>query len=362
MADAERADDAELTKRRACIVGLSGQKLASDETRFLEQCRPCGLIIFSRNFASNAQLRRLIDDAGAAVGGDQLLVLVDQEGGRVQRMRGAGWPNVPPAAAFGALYAKDPKQALDAAELCARWVARLLRDVGINVNCVPCLDVPIVGADTVIGDRAYGDRPDVAAALGRAVALGTMSSGVVPVIKHVPGHGRAGVDSHHALPVVDADVETLAAQDFVPFIANNGLPAAMTAHVTYSAVDAIEPASVSRRVTDDIIRGRIGFHGLLMSDDISMQALTGSITERARKVIDAGSDVILHCNGTMHEMEEVASAAPLLAGETLVRYRRCLGIVRQAPGQIDESAAAAAMRLAECALSSGAVASRNVIG
>ena len=354
MADAARADDAELINRRACIVGLSGHELSGDEARFLEQCRPCGLIIFSRNFVSNAQLRGLIDDAKAAAGGDQLLVLVDQEGGRVQRMRGAGWPNLPAAAAFGAHYDKDAQGALDAAELCARWVASLLRDVGINVNCAPCLDVPIVGADTVIGDRAYSDRPDVVAALGRAVALGMMSAGVVPVIKHVPGHGRAGVDSHHALPVVDADVEALAAQDFVPFTVNNDLPAAMTAHVTYSAVDAIEPASVSRRVTDEIIRGRIGFHGLLMSDDISMQALTGSIADRARKVIDAGSDVILHCNGTMHEMEAAAAAAPLLADEALVRYRRCLGIARQAPGPVEESAAVAAMRLVERAISTGA--------
>lgn len=348
--------------QRAFIVGLGGQTLAIEEARFLEQWQPCGLIIFARNFSNNDQLRRLIDDASTAVGADQLLVLVDQEGGRVQRMRGAEWPNLPPAAAFGALYAENPRDGLDAAELCSRWLAGLLRNVGINVNCVPCLDVPVAGADGVIGDRAFSDDPKVVAELGGAVAFGAMAGGVVPVIKHIPGHGRAGVDSHHALPMVDTDLERLAAQDFAPFVANNGLPAAMTAHVTFNAIDASQPASISELVTDDVIRGRIGFQGLLMSDDVSMQALAGSIADRARRVIEAGSDVILHCNGVMREMQEVATIAPVLAGEALVRYRRCIGIVRQAPGQVDNGAAVSAMQRAERALAARKAASQNVIG
>ncbi|MFY0613999.1 MAG: beta-N-acetylhexosaminidase [Hyphomicrobiaceae bacterium] len=356
-ADAAHGEAASPSGRRACIVGLGGQTLSSEEADFLEACRPCGLIVFSRNFAHSDQLRGLISDACKAAGGEQLLVLVDQEGGRVQRMRGAGWPDLPPAAAFGALFAQNPQVGLEAAELCSRWLAGLLRDVGINANCVPCLDVPVPGADGIIGDRAYGNDPALVAAVGGAVASGAIDGGVVPVMKHIPGHGRAGVDSHHALPVVDSDLETLVAQDFAPFADNNGLPAAMTAHVTFSNIDALQPASISHRLTNDIIRGRIGFQGLLMSDDISMQALAGSIAERGRRVIEAGSDVILHCNGVMDEMREMASVAPVLANESLVRYRRCLEIAAQAPGAVDEATAVAAMERARTALSARETAS-----
>lgn len=340
---ADRAVDNGSRERRACIVGLSGLSLTQEEARYLEQVGPCGIILFSRNYADNDQLRRLIDRARMAIGDDDLLVLIDQEGGRVQRLRGAGWPDLPPAAAFGALYEEDPSDGLASAELCSRWLAVSLRSVGVNTNCVPCLDVPVAGAHGVIGNRAFSTRADVVAALGGAVAFGAMAGGVVPVMKHVPGHGRAAADSHVALPVVDVDGADLAAQDFVPFIANSALPAAMTAHVTYNVIDAQRPASVSELAIEHIIRVKIGFHGLLMSDDVSMQALAGSIAARARGVIEAGSDVILHCNGVMSEMQEIAAAAPIVAADTLVRYRRCLGIVRQEPAVVDEAAARSAM-------------------
>ena len=338
------------SSRRACIVGLGGETLTDEEAAFLENCRPCGLIIFSRNFSSNRQLGQLLEDAVAAAGGGDLLVLVDQEGGRVQRMRGAEWPDFPPAAAFGALYRENPREALEAAELCSRWLAGQLRRVGINTNCVPCLDVPVAGADRVIGDRAYADQPDIVAALGGAVAFGMMAGGVVPVIKHIPGHGRASVDSHLALPIVEAGLETLTSADFLPFAANCGLPAAMSAHVTFNAIDDARPASISKRVTSQIIRGRLGFHGLLMSDDVSMKALEGTISQRAQMVIDAGSDVILHCNGVMAEMREVAAVAPILSGDALVRFRRCLGITAQSSRSVDKGAAMAAMARARQAL------------
>lgn len=335
--------------RRAVVVGLGGQHLTSDEAGFLREFRPCGIIVFSRNFSTDAQLSQLIEDACTAAGGEPMLVLVDQEGGRVQRLRGGDWPDLPPAAAFGALYEADPRDGLEAAETCNRWLAGLLRGVGINVNCTPCLDVPVAGADGIIGDRAFSTRADVVAALGRAVGLATMAGGVVPVIKHIPGHGRATVDSHLALPVVDTERAILGAQDFAPFAFNNELPAAMTAHVTYRVIDAGQPASVSPVAVRDVIRGEIGFKGLLMSDDISMQALNGTLAERARRVIAAGSDLILHCNGVLQEMREVATVAPVLAGDALVRYRRCLGITRQRPAPVDDAAALAALQRVQAA-------------
>ena len=321
--------------RRACIVGLSGETLTGAEAAFLECWRPCGVILFARNFSDNRQLSKLIVDARAAAGGSELLVLVDQEGGRVQRLRGADWPDFPPAAAFGALYRENPEEGLEVARLCSIGLSGLLRDVGINCNCAPCLDVPVAGADGVIGDRAYALEASAVAALGGAVASGMMDGGVVPVIKHIPGHGRAKVDSHKALPVVDTAVAALAEQDFRPFAAHNELPAAMTAHVTFTAADDKHPASVSKRVTHEIIRGKIGYSGLLMSDDISMQALTGSIAERARMVLDAGSDVILHCNGELREMEMVGTVAPALSDEAAGRYRRCLEIAAKVPRAVD---------------------------
>ncbi len=286
--------------------------------------RPCGVIIFTRNFQNDAQLRALIGEARAAAGGAELLVLVDQEGGRVQRLRGGAWPDVPAAARFGDLYGRDRAGALEAARVVMQGLGARLRGVGINCDCLPCLDVPIPGADNVIGDRAFAKEPEAVAALGRAAAEGLMAAGVLPVVKHIPGHGRAGVDSHRSLPVVRAGRGDLRAQDFRPFKALSDMPAAMSAHVTFEAFDSERPASVSPVVMGDVVRGEIGFGGLVMSDDISMGALTGSLGARARAVVAAGSDVVLHCNGNLKEAREAARACGMLSGPSLTRYERCL--------------------------------------
>ncbi len=337
------SDDA-LSERSACIVGLAGLVLQPDEARFLETHQPCGIIIFSRNFSNNDQLRRLIDDARRAAACNDWLVLVDQEGGRVQRLQGPDWPDFPPASAFGAFYDANVQTGVETAHLCSHWLATLLREVGVNTNCAPCLDVPIPGADAIIGDRAYGDCAATVSAVGGGVAQGLIAGGVVPVIKHVPGHGRAGLDSHLALPIVDVDRDVLAESDFAPFANLRDLPAAMSAHVSFSAIDNSAPASISKRVTQEIIRSEIGFDGLLMSDDVSMKALHGSIGERSQAVLAAGSDVVLHCNGVLSEMLEVADVTPKLSGDALSRYRRCLDVVRRVPEPADAGAAIAALR------------------
>ena len=310
---------------KAFITGLSGPELTVAERRFLASEQPAGLILFARNIVEPTQVRRLVSEALGAVGAEALM-LIDQEGGRVQRLRPPHWRALPPARAFATCHAVDPARAVAAARIVSRLVASDLRALGITMNCAPVLDVPAPGAHDIIGDRAYGDDAATIVALGKAVAAGLMDGGVIPVIKHVPGHGRATADSHLALPVVDADRRALEASDFAPFKALAGMPAAMTAHVVFTAVDPSAPASTSAKVTREIIRGAIGFDGLLMSDDLSMKALTGTMAERTRAVLDAGSDLALHCNGALAEMAEVAAAAPALAGKALTRFRRALDV------------------------------------
>jgi beta-N-acetylhexosaminidase len=314
---------------RAFITGLAGEALSPDEVSFLRSAAPCGLILFSRNCTSHEQIRRLVGDARAAVGSDEILVLIDQEGGRVQRLRPPLGRALPAAKAYAALFADDPVLAREAAFLAARLLADDLRALGINTDCAPVLDVPVAGAHDIIGDRAYGRTPEQVASLARAVAEGFMAGGVLPVVKHIPGHGRATADSHLELPVVHEPHAVLSASDFAPFKALADMPAAMTAHVVFSALDAEHPASTSRRVTEDIIRGEIGFDGLLMSDDLSMKALTGSFPERTQAVLGAGSDVALHCNGAIEEMEQVAAAAPVLSGEALRRFHAALQVLQR---------------------------------
>jgi beta-N-acetylhexosaminidase len=324
----------------AFITALAGLDLTAREASVLRQARPCGVILFARNVGDPEQVRRLIQDAKAAVGADDILVLIDQEGGRVRRLRPPHWRALPPAAAYGAIYAADRERALNAARLVARLTAADLRALGINTNCTPVLDVPVAGSHQIIGDRAYGHDPQQVTALGRAVAEGFMAGGVLPVIKHVPGHGRATADSHEALPVVSASRGELEATDFAPFRALNALPAAMTAHVVFRAIDADAAASVSRRVTGEVIRGSIGFDGLLMSDDLGMKALSGSIAERAAAVIGAGSDIALLCSGNLSETEAVAAVVPKLDGAALARYRRaCAVFGQQQPFDVSEAEA-----------------------
>jgi beta-N-acetylhexosaminidase len=323
--------------RSAFITGLSCTSLTSDERTFLADTRPAGIIVFARNVADPGQLRRLTGDALAAIGSADTLVLVDQEGGRVQRLRPPHWRVLPPASRY-----KDAGDPTRAAWLVARLLAEELRTVGINTNCAPVLDVPIAGAHDVIGNRAFATDPGLVAQLGRAFAEGLRTGGIVPVIKHVPGHGRATADSHFELPHVHARRADLAVTDFAPFRDLRSEPAAMTAHVVFSDIDPDNPASTSRVVHDQVIRGDMGFEGLLMSDDLSMKALGGLMRERAEAVIAAGSDLALHCNGELAEMDEVAAGVPTLTGAPLARFERALGNVR-AGGAFDRAEAEACL-------------------
>jgi beta-N-acetylhexosaminidase len=309
------------------ITALEGLELTSAEAALLSATRPCGIILFARNVADPEQVRRLTDAARNAVGHD-ILVLVDQEGGRVRRLRPPHWRDLPCAAAYGRLYRDDPADACRAARLAARLTAAELRSAGINTNCVPVLDVPAQGSHDIIGDRAYGADPAQVAALGRAVAEGHMAGGVLPVIKHVPGHGRATADSHLELPVVKAPRAELERTDFAAFRRCADLPAAMTAHVVYEAIDPAQPASTSPRVIAEVVRGAIGFDGLLMSDDLGMRALTGSMAERTRAVLAAGCDLALVCSGDLADSEAAASVAPPLGDAALRRYERACAILR----------------------------------
>lgn len=327
---------------KALITGLSGPALTAEERAFLKHERPCGIILFARNCAGGDQIRTLVADAKAAIGREHVLVLIDQEGGRVQRLRPPLARTLPPAAAYAALYAGNPAKAREAAFHVARLVAAELRALSINMNCAPVLDLPATGSHDIIGDRAYGAGPEQVVALARSVAEGLKAGGVVPVIKHIPGHGRATADSHFALPVVMATHAELSATDFAPFRALGDEPAAMTAHVVYAAIDPSQPATTSDRVIGDIIRGEIGFDGLLISDDLSMQALTGSITARARASIAAGCDVALHCNGDIAEMIAAAEGVPLLEGRAHERFMSALAITEREDA-FDEPAALASL-------------------
>jgi len=305
---------------RAFISGCRGERLRPGERAFFRDARPCGLILFKRNCRSPEQVRALADSFRAAVGSDEALVLVDQEGGRVQRLGPPAWRAYPPASAFGALYRRNPQTGLAAARACAELMGRDLNALGIDVDCAPVLDVPAPGAHGIIGDRAYGDTPVQVSTLGRAAAEGLLRAGVLPVIKHLPGHGRAQVDSHRALPRIDADLDMLRLTDFAPFAALRDMPLGMTGHVVLSAVDPHRAASVSPEVINRIIRGEIGFDGLLMCDDIGMRALTGRAGRKAEAVLAAGCDVVLHCSGNRREMEAVAAVAPELGGKPLARF------------------------------------------
>lgn len=324
---------------RAFISGMAGTAIDPDEAGFIREARPWGLILFKRNVENPVQVKALTDHFRDLVGWNAP-VLVDQEGGRVQRLGPPHWPVYPPGAAYAALYETDPASGLEAARLGGRLLAEDLVAVGIDVDCVPVADVPVAGADRVIGDRAFGHTPQQVAALAGAQAEGLMTAGVLPVIKHLPGHGRATADSHLKLPVVDTDRATLEKTDFAAFRPLSSLPLGMTAHVVFSAIDAVQPATTSAIMIRDVIRGTIGFEGLLMSDDVSMGALSGTWSERSRAAIAAGCDLVLHCNGNLDEMREVADAAPMLSGEAASRAQRALAL-RSGRGDIDLAASRA---------------------
>jgi beta-N-acetylhexosaminidase len=324
---------------RAFITGIAGTAPTDEERRLLGDAQPWGFIVFARNIAGPDQLRRLIAELRATVGRDAP-VLIDQEGGRVARLRPPDWPEYPPGAAYGALYDRDREAGLAAARLGGRLIAYDLADLGIDVDCLPVADVPVAGADAVIGDRAYGTEPTKVAAIARAVAEGLADGGVLPVLKHIPGHGRATADSHKRLPVVTAERATLETTDFAAFRPLAGLPLGMTAHVVFSALDPIAPATTSAVIVEGVIRDSIGFRGLLMSDDISMGALSGSISERSAAAIAAGCDVVLHCNGELAEMRSVASAVPKLSGAAAGRAKAALA-QKQPPKPIDVAASRA---------------------
>jgi beta-N-acetylhexosaminidase len=331
---------------RAFICGCAGAALSSDERAFILKYQPWGLILFKRNITTPTDVAALIVSFREIVGREDAPVLIDQEGGRVQRMGPPHWPAYPAAATL-ARIADRPE---DHAGLAASLMAADLAAVGINVDCLPVLDVPIAGGHKVIGDRAYGDDPRSVATFGRAVAEAMIAGGVLPVIKHIPGHGRAMADSHLELPVVTASRAELAAVDFPPFRALADMPLAMTAHVVYTALDPAGPATTSVKVVSEIIRGFIGFDGLLMSDDMSMKALKGSFGERAAATFRAGVDVALHCNGVLSEAAPVAEAAPMLAGRSLERAQRALSRIAAPRKPIDLVDARARLDLALASL------------
>jgi beta-N-acetylhexosaminidase len=322
---------------RAFITGLAGLTLSANERAFLREARPWGLIVFKRNVSAPSQLSELIHSFRDTLG-REAPVLVDQEGGRVQRLGPPNWPAYPPGARYGALYDREPAAGLAAARLAGHLIASDLRPLGIDVDCLPLADVPVAGSDNVIGDRAYGTEPAKVAAIAAAIAQGLLAGGVLPVLKHLPGHGRAKADSHHRLPVVETDRATLEATDFAAFKPLASLPLGMTAHVVFSAIDPVAPATTSVTMVREVIRGFIGFKGLLMSDDISMGALSGSLAARSRAALAAGCDIVLHCNGDLAEMSQVAGAVPELSGEALARADAALS-QRAAPEQFDVAAA-----------------------
>jgi beta-N-acetylhexosaminidase len=324
----------------ACILGCSGLELTPEERALFRDARPWGFILFKRNVESPEQARALVQALRDCVGRAEAPVLIDQEGGRVQRLGPPHWPKYPTGEAYGKAGGGDRLRRRELTRLGARLIAHDLKALGINVDCVPVLDTPGPGAHDVIGDRAYGRDWESVAELGRAACEGLLAGGVLPVIKHMPGHGRAGADSHLDLPLVDAPLEELERTDFRPFRACSDMPLGMTAHVVYTAIDETRPATTSPEAIR-LIRETLGFDGLLMTDDLSMKALCGAFEDRASQALQAGCDVVLHCNGDMSEMRDTLRGVGELSGEPLRRARAALArLVRQVE-PFDEPAARA---------------------
>src|SRR5215467_10878220 len=313
----------------AIVLGCAGESLSAFERDFFAAANPVGFILFRRNCGSPEQVRELVASLRECVGRADAPVLIDQEGGRVARLRPPHWRLYPSAARLASL--PDPAAGV-AARLAARLIADDLARLGITVDCLPVVDLAVSGADPVISDRAYGTDPGRVARLGDAACEGLLEGAVLPVIKHIPGHGRARVDSHHACPLVETPYEELVQTDFAPFRALAGMPWAMTAHIVYTVVDPTLPATLSRHVVIEVIRGVIGFDGVLISDDLSMQALGGGLGERTRQALAAGCDLALHCNGNPVEMEEVTAAAAPISPPSADRLARGEAMRRRSPG------------------------------
>lgn len=325
----------------AAILGCAGTTLTADEVAFFKDVKPWGFILFKRNIADPEQVRALTAALRDTVGRDDAPILIDQEGGRVARLQPPHWRIYPPGRAYGQLVANDPLVAREITRLGSRLIAHDLRSLGVNVDCVPVLDVPDPRGHEIIGDRAYGDTPEQVATLGRAAAEGLLAGGVLPIIKHIPGHGRAMADSHLELPVVKAKLVELDARDFAPFRVVSDMPMAMTAHVVYTAIDRKNPATTSKKAIKQVIRGSIGFDGLLMSDDLSMKALSGDFKQRAKDSLAAGCDVVLHCNGDMAEMKAVMSGVGKLSKEARRRAQAAMGRLVKVPEPFDVAEARA---------------------
>jgi len=305
---------------RAVVYGCIGPKLTADERAFFRDADPLGFILFARNCVEPAQIRDLAAELRASVGRAAAPILIDQEGGRIQRLNPPHWRAAPTAASLGALAVRDRVAAREAVRLNAQLLAVELAALGIDVDCAPVLDVPVAGAHDIIGDRAFGADPALVGELGRAACAGFIAGGVAPMIKHIPGHGRARADSHLELPVVETPLDRLAETDFAPFVANADAPYAMTAHVVFTALDPELPATLSEIVVEGIIRERIGFKGFLFSDDVGMKALAGPLADRARAALGAGCDAILHCSGDFAEMRAIAPAVPPLSASAQARF------------------------------------------
>lgn len=332
MSDADRDAPA------AVVFGCAGTKLTSEERALFRDADPVGFILFARNIDTPDQVRRLTEDLRASVGRADAIVMIDQEGGRVQRLRPPHWTDYPAMQKFGAKADRDPDGATECVTLAYRLIADDLSALGIDVDCAPVLDLPAPDGHEIIGDRAFSDDPEIIARLGQACCDGLMAGGVMPVIKHIPGHGRATADSHLELPHVSTPHDVLAKTDFAPFRALCDAPAGMTAHIVYDDIDPDQPGSSSQTVVPNIIRGEIGFDGLLFSDDVCMKALQGPLAARVRSVLDAGCDVALHCDGNFDDMVAIAESCPAMRVDSLDR----LNAARPAPADsqpIDRDAA-----------------------
>ncbi len=323
-----------MTTPNAVVFGISGTSLTADERAFLRDADPLGFILFARNCDDAAAIRRLTAELRDTVGRDDAPILIDQEGGRVMRLRPPDWPFAPAARDIAGLHERDPTLGVAAAETVGRMFGAMLSGLGIDVDCAPVLDLGLPETTDAIGTRAYAAEPETVATLGGAMARGLMREGCLPVIKHLPGHGRGAVDSHRALPRVEADLETLRRHDFAAFRPLNQLPLGMSAHVVYAAIDPDLPGTVSVAVIETLIRGEIGFDGFLFTDDIAMEALDGTPAVRADAALNAGCDAVLHCSGVLSEMIEVAGAVRNLSRSADRRWTRARA-ARQKPEGAD---------------------------